>query len=182
MQRKIQLENSSFSEQFGTMQVKLLSERKSPTFSLGCYSGIRNPLFPEEWGSYWLVRISSEENRRVLAKLRNWFTAGIKSNDIALLSVILEVRPSLPFYFFSIVLLHRIRAHLQVIKKMNLDGRTMAGIKMGKALILLMKKDEPSISHHCRSILTGSIESAIDVIVQDGLWSLWYLNLLELTN
>ena len=52
---------------------------------------------------------------------------------------------------------------------MNLDGRTMAGIKMGKALILLMKKDEPSISHHCRSILTGSIESAIDVIVQDGL-------------
>ena len=28
---------------------------------------------------------------------------------------------------------------------MNLDGRTMAGIKMGKALILLMKKDEPSI-------------------------------------
>ena len=52
---------------------------------------------------------------------------------------------------------------------MNLDGRTMAGIKMGKALILLMKKDEPSISHHCKGILTGSIESAIDIVVEDGL-------------
>ena len=29
---------------------------------------------------------------------------------------------------------------------MNIDGRTMAGIKLGKPLILLMKKDEPSIS------------------------------------
>ena len=26
---------------------------------------------------------------------------------------------------------------------MNIDGRTMAGIKFGKPLILLMKKDEP---------------------------------------
>jgi hypothetical protein len=27
---------------------------------------------------------------------------------------------------------------------MNIDGRTMAAIKLGKPLILLMKKDEPS--------------------------------------
>jgi len=36
-------------------------------------------------------RITSEENRRILAKIRNWFTAGIKANDKGLLSVILEV-------------------------------------------------------------------------------------------
>jgi hypothetical protein len=36
-------------------------------------------------------RISSEDNRRVLAKLRNWFTAAIKANDKNLLSVLLEV-------------------------------------------------------------------------------------------
>jgi hypothetical protein len=29
---------------------------------------------------------------------------------------------------------------------MNIDGKTMAGIKLGKPLILLMKKDEPSIT------------------------------------
>jgi hypothetical protein len=34
---------------------------------------------------------------------------------------------------------------LEVIKKMNIDGRTMAGIKFGKPLILLIKKDEPSM-------------------------------------
>lgn len=30
---------------------------------------------------------------------------------------------------------------------MNIDGRTMAGIKLGKPLILLMKKDEPSTTY-----------------------------------
>lgn len=35
--------------------------------------------------------ISNEENRRILAKLRNWFTAAIKANDKPFLSVILEV-------------------------------------------------------------------------------------------
>jgi hypothetical protein len=34
---------------------------------------------------------------------------------------------------------------LQVIKKMNIDGRAMAEVKFGKPLILLMKRDESSI-------------------------------------
>jgi hypothetical protein len=29
---------------------------------------------------------------------------------------------------------------------MNIDGRTMAGIKLGKPLIVLIKKDEPSMT------------------------------------
>lgn len=33
----------------------------------------------------------NEDNRRILAKIRNWFTAAIKANDKTLLSVILEV-------------------------------------------------------------------------------------------
>jgi len=36
--------------------------------------------------------MTSEENRRILAKIRNWFTAAIKVNDKTLMSVILEVR------------------------------------------------------------------------------------------
>ena len=39
-------------------------------------------------------RISSEDNRRILAKIRNWFTAAIRTNNMDLLSVILEVRPT----------------------------------------------------------------------------------------
>jgi hypothetical protein len=36
--------------------------------------------------------LSSDENRRILAKIRNWFTAGIKAERNDVLSVILEVR------------------------------------------------------------------------------------------
>lgn len=35
--------------------------------------------------------MTSDENRRILARIRNWFTAAIKANDKAMLSVILEV-------------------------------------------------------------------------------------------
>jgi hypothetical protein len=62
-----------------------------------------------------------EEHLKILAKIRNWFTAAFKENDKTMLTVILEL-----------------------IKKMNLDGRTMGSIKLGKPLVLLMKKDEPS--------------------------------------
>jgi hypothetical protein len=40
-------------------------------------------------------RMSNEDNRRILAKIRNWFAAAIKANDTDLLSLILEVT-SLP--------------------------------------------------------------------------------------
>ena len=73
--------------------------------------------------------LSSDANRRILAKIRNWFTAGIKAEQNELLSVILEV-----------------------IKKMNIDGRTMAGIKLGKPLIVLIKKDEPSLKAQLGSL------------------------------
>jgi len=43
---------------------------------------------------------------------------------------------------------------------MNIDGRTMAGIKLGKPLILLMKKDEPSISYHGR-LLTIALKAQL---------------------
>jgi hypothetical protein len=36
-------------------------------------------------------RITNEDNRKILAKIRNWFTAAIKTNDKNVLSVILEV-------------------------------------------------------------------------------------------
>jgi hypothetical protein len=73
--------------------------------------------------------LSSDANRRILAKIRNWFTAGIKAEQNELLSVILEV-----------------------IKKMNIDGRTMAGIKLGKPLIVLIKKDDPSLKAQLGSL------------------------------
>ena len=81
----------------------------------------------------------------MLAKIRNWFTAGIKTNDKDLLSVILEV-----------------------IKKMNIDGRRMAGIKLGKPLILLMKKEEPS-TPISEDLSDDSVESAVGVVAESGL-------------
>lgn len=39
--------------------------------------------------------MSHEDHRKILAKLRNWFTAGIKVEDTEVLSHILEVCPGL---------------------------------------------------------------------------------------
>jgi len=35
--------------------------------------------------------MSHEDNRKILAKIRNWFTAAIKVEDTELLSLIIEV-------------------------------------------------------------------------------------------
>ena len=76
-------------------------------------------------------RITGEDkNRRILARIRNWFIAAIKANDKNVLSVILEV-----------------------IKRMNMDPGKMAEIKFGKPLILLMSKDEPSISISTKALM-----------------------------
>ena len=48
----------------------------------------------------------------------------------------------------------------QVIKKMNIDGRTMAGIKFGKPLVLLMKKEEPS-KQFLRILLTVALKAQL---------------------
>jgi hypothetical protein len=45
--------------------------------------------FPWRPGAY--CSISNEDNWQILAKIRNWFIAAIKTNDTDLLSVILEV-------------------------------------------------------------------------------------------
>jgi hypothetical protein len=48
---------------------------------------------------------------------------------------------------------------LEVIKKMNIDGRTMAGIKLGKPLIVLIKKNEPSLKAQLGSLQKVAYEA-----------------------
>jgi hypothetical protein len=50
---------------------------------------------------------------------------------------------------------------------MKIDGRTMAGIKLGKPLILLLKKDEPGRT--CRGGTNCSVEGAVSDVAKDGL-------------